>query len=119
MQQGNSLECRQKKLIIKTKNEHLPLHDLSLGQDVMMQDPTSKGWSPAVITKLCKEPKSYQVTTKEGVTYRKIQAHLKPNKHDDKQDQATKKCHMQTLTKKTLIIVIWHSQELGGTSSPL
>ena len=26
----------------KTKNENLPLHDLHLGQDVMMQDPTSK-----------------------------------------------------------------------------
>ena len=38
----------------------------------------------AVITKLCKKPRSYQVTTKDGVTYRKMQAHLKPYKPDDK-----------------------------------
>ena len=33
---------------------------------------------PATITKLCKEPRSYLITTKEGVQYRKTQAHLKP-----------------------------------------
>ena len=55
----------------KTKNENLPLHDLHLGHDVMMQDPTSKRWSSAVITRLCKEPRSYQVTTSDNVTYRK------------------------------------------------
>ena len=82
------LGLQEEKLRIKTKNEHLPLHDLCLGQNVMMQDPTSKIWSPVVITKLCKEPRSYQVITKEGVTYRKMQAHLKPYTPDDKQDQA-------------------------------
>ena len=55
----------------KTKNEHLPSHDLCLGQSVMVQDPTSKRWSPVVITRLCKEPRSYQVTIKDGVTYRR------------------------------------------------
>ena len=72
------LGLQTEKLRTKTKNEHLPLHNLCLGQNVMMQDPTRKRWSPAVITKLCKEPRSYQVTTKEGVTYRRMQAHLKP-----------------------------------------
>ena len=100
MQQGNSLDCKQKKIRIKMKNEHLPLHYLYLKQNVMMQDPTRKRWSPAVITKLCKEPRSYQVITKEGATYRKMQVHLKPYTPDDKQDQAAKKGHMQTLTKK-------------------
>ena len=52
-------------LRIKMKNEHLPSHDLCLGQNVMMQDHTSKRWSPAVITRLCKEPRSYQVITKD------------------------------------------------------
>ena len=56
-------------LRIKMKNEHLPSHDLCLGQNVRMQDPTRKRWSLAVITRLCKEPKSYQVTTKYGITY--------------------------------------------------
>ena len=86
-------------LRIKMKNEHLPSHDLCLGQNVMMQDPTNKRWSPAVITRLCKEPRSYQVTTKDGVTYRKMQAHLKPYKPEDKQEQEAKKYHMWTLTK--------------------
>ena len=68
------------KLRVKTKNENLPSHDLHLGQDVMMQDHAKKRWSPAVITRLCKETISYQVTTRDNVTYRKKQAHLKPSK---------------------------------------
>ena len=82
----------------KMKNEHLPSHDLCLGQNVMMQDPTSKRWSPVVITRLCKEPRSYQVTTKDGVTYRKMQAHLKPYKTEDKKEKEVKKYHVWTLT---------------------
>ena len=62
----------------KQKNEHLPLHDLQLGQDVMYQDATSKQWFPATITNLCSQPRSYKITTREGATYRKTQAHLKP-----------------------------------------
>ena len=88
----------------------------------MMQDPTRKRWSPVVITMLCKEPRSYQVTTKEGVTYRKMQAHLKPYKPDGKQDLAVKNAicgHLQKTMKRTLIIVILHSQVLGGTLNPL
>ena len=57
---------------IKTKNEHLPSHDLCLGLNAMMQDPTSMRWFPMVIARLCKEPRSYQVTTKDGVTYRNV-----------------------------------------------
>ena len=68
----------------------------------MMQDPTSKRWSPAMIIKLCKEPRSYQVITKEGVTYRKMQVHLKSYTPDDKQDQAAKKAIWRHL-QKTLI----------------
>ena len=60
------------------KNEHLPSHDLYLNQHVMYQDSSSKWWHPAIITRLCKEPRSYIITTKEGVEYRKTQAHLKP-----------------------------------------
>ena len=62
----------------KHKNEHLPLHDLHLGQDVMFQDATSKQWFRATITSLCFQPGSYKITTREVVTYRKTQAHLKP-----------------------------------------
>ena len=65
-------------LRIKSKNEHLPWHDLQLGQSVMYQDSMTKRWYPATITNLCQEPRSYKVTTKDGIIYRKMQAHLKP-----------------------------------------
>ena len=62
----------------KYKNEHLPSHDLHLGQHVMYQDSTNKQWFPAIISSICSEPRSYKITTKEGVTYRNTQSHLKP-----------------------------------------
>ena len=62
----------------KHKNENLSLHDLHLGQDVMFQDAKSKQWFPVTITTLCSQRRSYKITTREGVTYRKTQAHLKP-----------------------------------------
>ena len=49
----------------KHKNEHLPLHDLHLGQAVMFQDATSKWWFPATITNLCLQPRSYKITTRK------------------------------------------------------
>ena len=93
------LGLEAEKLRIKTKNETLPSHDLHLGQDVMMQDPSSKRWSPVVITRLCKEPRSYQVTTRDNVTYRKMQVHLKPYKPEIKSVQDAKSCLMWPLEK--------------------
>ena len=93
------LGLETEKLRINTKNEILPSFDLYLGQDVMMQDPTSKRWSPVVITRVCKEPRSYQVTTRDNVTYRKVQAHLKPYKPEVKNVQDVKRCNMQPLEK--------------------
>ena len=60
------------------KNEHVPSHDLHIGQDVMYQDATNKQWYPATITIQCAQPRIYNITTREGVTYRKTQTHLKP-----------------------------------------
>ena len=62
----------------KHKYEHLTLHDLHLGQDAMFKDATSKWWFPATITSLHSHQIIYKVTTREGVTYQKTQAHLKP-----------------------------------------
>ena len=87
------------KFRIKTKNENLPSHDLHLGQDVMMQDHASKRWSPAIITRLCKEPRSYEVTTSDNVTYRKTQADMKPYKPAFKNVQGVKSYNMQPLEK--------------------
>ena len=83
---------------VRTKTKK-PLHDLYLGQDIMMQDPTSKRWSPAVITRLCKEPRSYQVTTSDNVTYRRMQARLKLYKPETKTVQDVKSCNMWPLEK--------------------
>ena len=65
------LDCED--LRTKYKNEHLPSHDLHLNQAVMYQDPTTKRWFPATISKLCQEPGSYIITTKKGVQYRETQ----------------------------------------------
>ena len=58
------------------KNEHLPSHDLHIGQDVMFQDVASRCWYPATITSLCAQSRRYNITTGDGFTYRKT--HLKP-----------------------------------------
>ena len=62
---------------VKSKNEQLPSHDLHLGQSVMYQASMTKRWYPATITSLCQEPRSYKVTTNDGIIYRKMQAHIK------------------------------------------
>ena len=69
------------------KNEHLPSHDLHLNQAVMYQDPASTRWYPATITKLCQEPRSYIITTKQGVQYRKTQAYMKSYQPQDSRSE--------------------------------
>ena len=53
----------------------------------MYQDSASKQWYPATITRLCKEPRIYIITTKEGVWYRKTQADLKPYQPQGKKSE--------------------------------
>ena len=92
------LDCGD--LRTKYKNEHLTLHDFHLDQVVMYQEPTTKRWYPATITKLCQEPRSYIIITKEGVQYKKTQAHLKsyhPQDKTSKSELLAKKYHMQTV----------------------
>ena len=67
-----------------SKNQHLPLHDLHIGQEVMCQDFITKRWFPTTIKALCPEPRSYQIETSEGVIYRRTQNHLKPYKSHQK-----------------------------------
>ena len=62
------------------KHQHLPLHDLHIGQEVMYQDSDTKRWFLATIKALCPEPRSYQIQTTKGVIYRRTQNHLKPYK---------------------------------------
>ena len=88
-------------LRIKYKNKHLPLHDLHLGQDVIFQDSASKWWFPATITNLCSESRSYKITTKECVTCRKTQAHLKPYSQQNKKSE-DKHCLSQSSNMWTI-----------------
>ena len=95
-QQG--LDCEDLRTIYK--NEHLPLHDFHLNQAVMYQEPTTKRWYPATITKLCQEPRRYIITTKEGVQYRMTQDNLKSFNPQDKTSESellAKKNHMWTV----------------------
>ena len=69
------LHCEE--LRNNNKHEHLPTHDLHVGQNVMFQDTTIKWWYPVTITSLCSEPRSYSITTKDGIAFRKTQAQLK------------------------------------------
>ena len=66
--------------VIRNSEKHavLPTHDLHAGQHVMFQDSTSKHWYPAVIESLYPALRSYKITTRHGITYRKTQSHLKP-----------------------------------------
>ena len=88
------LDCEH--LRTQSKNEQVPLHDLHLDQVVMYQDPNDKRWYPATITRLCQEPRSYLITTKQGVQYRKTQAHLKPY-HPQGEDEL---CNQETESTK-------------------
>ena len=83
-----------------SKNQHLPAHDFHIGQDVMCQSPITKRWFPAKIKVLCPEPRSYQVETPEGVTYRRTQNHLKPFQLCPKAQ--TKEQHKEQCQKRTL-----------------
>ena len=92
------LDCED--LRTHCKNEHLPMHDLHLHQAAMYQDPASKRWYPATITKLCQEPRSYIITTKQGVQYRKTQSHLKsykPQEDTSENELIAQNNHKQTV----------------------
>ena len=79
MQHAGNLELLLNKQQ-QIKNQHLPSHDLHIGQEVMYQDSVTKRWFPATIKALCPEPRSYQILTTKGVIYRRTQNHLKPYK---------------------------------------
>ena len=84
--------CRQLGIAAKqpttNKSQHLPLHDLHIGQEVMYQDSVTKRWFLATIKALCPEPRSYQILTMKGVIYRRTQNLLKPYKSYQKTQKA-------------------------------
>ena len=78
--------------IIRNTDKHaaLPNHNLHVGQQVIYQDSTSKHWYPSFIDSLCPEPRSYKITTRDGIVYRKTQSHLKPFTPENKNLQSSK-----------------------------
>ena len=58
------LGLQPEKVRTVNKNEHLPSHDLHIGQDVLYRDATNKWWYPANITGLCAQLRSYNITTR-------------------------------------------------------
>ena len=89
------LDCEQ--LRTQSKNEQVPSHDLHLDQAVMYQDPNDKRWYLATITRLCQEPRIYLITTKQGVQYRKTQAHLKPYHLQGEDELCNQEKHKRTV----------------------
>ena len=64
-------------LRVNSRNEQLPTHVYHIGQSVMCLNPVNRKWYPAIFTSLCQEPRSYKIRADDGITYRKIQNHLK------------------------------------------
>ena len=60
------------------------------------QDAISKWWYPATITSLFAQPRSYSITTREGVTYRKTHTHVTPYQPQSQKSE-DEHCEMQTL----------------------
>ena len=88
-----------------SKNQHLPSHEFHTGQDIMCQSPITKRWFPVKIKALCPEPRSYQIETPEGITYRRTQNHLKPFKpyqEAQTKEQYPKQNHKRTIIQKDL-----------------
>ena len=77
--------------VIRNIDKHtvLPMHALHVGQQVTYQDSTSMCWYPAVIDSLYPEPRNYKITIRDGVTYRKMQAHLKQYAPQNKKLQSS------------------------------
>ena len=93
------------------KNQHLPLHDFHISQDVMCQSPITKRWFPVKIKELCPEPRSYQVETPEGIIYRRTQNHLKPftpSQRNQRNEQCSKPPLNRTLIKSDSTIIQQH-----------
>ena len=52
--QQKHIDCKD--LRTQCKNEHLPMHDFHIGQNVMYLNPVNRRWYPATITSLFQEP---------------------------------------------------------------
>ena len=61
------------------ENQHLPLHDFHIGQDVMCQSPITNKWFPVKIKELCPEPRSKPFTPYQRPQTSEQYSKLPPN----------------------------------------
>ena len=54
--------------------------DLNIGQSVRIQNPITKLWDPAIVTQKLAEPRSFEVETGNGATYRRNRRHINVTK---------------------------------------
>ena len=52
------------------------LSPLRLGQEVRIQDPRARKWTPATVQRECLEPRSYEVETQNGGLLRRNRRHI-------------------------------------------
>ena len=73
------------------------LPQLSVGQKVRTLNPDDNTWFPAQVSRICEEPRSYEVTTPNGGTLRRNRSHLREiyasdrPKHSENSNAATPK----------------------------
>ena len=67
-------------LRMNSKNEHLPTHDLHIGQSVMYLNPVNRRWYPAIITNFAK---ILEVTRSEQKMVSSTEKHRSTQNHTD------------------------------------
>ena len=79
-QDGHNEKLKEKQQKMKTNHDKYAGPDLSSlyeGQRVRILNPDTKAWDPAVVTKVCKEPRSYEVKTPNGSVLRRNRSHIR------------------------------------------
>ncbi len=82
LQQQTDISNRLQERADHMKRDHdkhagATLPPLYIGQKVLVQDTDSKKWEPGTITMVCKEPRSYEVSTPNGSVRRRNRIHLR------------------------------------------
>ena len=105
--------------VMRNNDKHavLPTCDHHVGQRVMYQDSASKCWYPAAIESLCPKPRNYKLTTRDGITFRKTQAHLKPFTPQNKNLQSNQ-CVSPMMAQSNHILPVKQSDLQVHTSKP-
>jgi len=61
----------------KVNVHRVPLPPLQAGQKIRILDHNKRTWCPGTVTRVCEEPRSYEVTTPNGTTVRRNRSQLR------------------------------------------